>query len=302
MSTPLMAAPRRGRAPGEMAVRLPRRILVGYDGSDGAGDALAMARDLVQVSGAELALVGVDEDLRGIPTWPELEDGVHGILGDRRVRMLALRAGSAPAGLHHAAENWEADMIVVGSSSRGSPGRVLPGGISERVLDHAPCAVGISPRGYARAAGHRLRSVGVGYDGSGESKEALRTAAALARAAGGPLRIVTVVEPPDQILAGLRREEALAMVREGFLGSRHRRWMRNRLDEGLMQVLWEIAVDGKLVEGRAATVLRTEAGGLDLMLLGSRGGYGPARRLLVGSVAVSATRGAACPTLLVARD
>ena len=298
---PKIAAPRHRRAPSGMSLRLPRRILVGYDGRSGAADALVMAARLAELSGAGLTLAAIESDRRAAPTWPELESGVRDALGERVFRMLAYRAESVPAGLQAAAEREAADLIVLGSTSRGMLGRVLPGGVGERVLHHAPCSVGVAPRGYVNAGRHRLRAVGTGYDGSPEAAEALRTAAALARAAGGALRIVTVVEPPHQLLAGLPREEALAMVREGFMASRHRRWMRDRLDDGLMEVLWELAVDGKLLEGSAADALRSEAGGLDLMVLGSRGGYGQARRLLMGSTAVAAMRGAACPTIIVPR-
>jgi nucleotide-binding universal stress UspA family protein len=41
------------------------------------------------------------------------------------------------------AQNWHADMIVLGSHGRGSVGRFLLGSVAEFVARHAPCSVEI---------------------------------------------------------------------------------------------------------------------------------------------------------------
>ena len=42
-----------------------------------------------------------------------------------------------------AAQNWPADMIVLGSRGRGKVGRFLLGSVAESVARHAPCSVEI---------------------------------------------------------------------------------------------------------------------------------------------------------------
>jgi nucleotide-binding universal stress UspA family protein len=42
-----------------------------------------------------------------------------------------------------AAQNWDADMIVLGSHGRGEVGRFLLGSVAESVARHAPCSVEI---------------------------------------------------------------------------------------------------------------------------------------------------------------
>jgi hypothetical protein len=64
--------------------------------------------------------------------------------------------------LHEAADELGASMIVAGSSHRGPAGRVVPGGVGERLLHAAPCAVALAPRGYARPAGG-LGRIGVAF-------------------------------------------------------------------------------------------------------------------------------------------
>ncbi len=66
-------------------------------------------------------------------------------------------------------------MIVVGTSHRGTLGRVWAGSATEQVLHGAPAAVAVAPVDYAQRpeADRALRRVGVAYDGSPEAKAAL---------------------------------------------------------------------------------------------------------------------------------
>jgi nucleotide-binding universal stress UspA family protein len=84
----------------------------------------------------------------------------------------SMDAPSAGRGLHELAEQLDADLLVVGSSRRGLMGRVMLRDDTRAALNGAPCAVAIAPAGYVHEP-QLMREIGVGYNGSGESKHAL---------------------------------------------------------------------------------------------------------------------------------
>jgi nucleotide-binding universal stress UspA family protein len=118
-----------------MAAR-PRRILVGYDGSDAAGRALDAAADLVGY-GSTLAVVTVQNG--------ELRRSVvaeaRGHLRNRHVQARYHEPSGEPAEqLVEAARELEADLVVVGRRDR-TPLRGLLGSVSWKVVRRAPCDV-----------------------------------------------------------------------------------------------------------------------------------------------------------------
>jgi nucleotide-binding universal stress UspA family protein len=118
-----------------MAVR-PRRILVGYDGSEAAGRALDAAADLVGY-GSTLSVVTVHNcELR--------RSVVAEARGHLRARHVEARyhepSGEAADQLVEAARELEADLVVVGRRDR-NPLRGLLGSVSWKVVRRAPCDV-----------------------------------------------------------------------------------------------------------------------------------------------------------------
>lgn len=162
-------------------------VLVGYDGSEGGHDALALARELSALRGAR-CLVAVPgpgpaaEEAREALDDPEAPVEHIGITSSGRV-------------LASIAERDDAGTVVVGSSHHGRIGRALLGSVGERVLQHAPCEVVIAPRGYAAGAPHRFRRVAAAVDGTEESKVALTRAEDLARQAGATLEVMVADSP-----------------------------------------------------------------------------------------------------------
>jgi nucleotide-binding universal stress UspA family protein len=273
------------------------RVLVGFDSVPGSFDALKLGAGLAEPGEAELILTAV------LSGWPEaiapgeyaglvLEEErrvtreASALLGAREFRVDAIAGGSAAEGLRSLAAAEEADLIVIGSTHRGPVGRVLPGSVGERVLDGAPCAVAIAPRGLAERE-PELRRVLVGCDGSRESLAAVELAATVAEASGARLTLLGVVEMRFD-LAGFPRPAAPAEV------ARIERALA-RARRGLSPTL---SPEIKEVHGVAAEVIAAAAGDADLLVVGSRGQYGPLRRTLLGSVAAKLARSAPCATLI----
>jgi nucleotide-binding universal stress UspA family protein len=78
---------------------------------------------------------------------------------------LVHHARSAPAGLLELAEQHDATVIVVGSSSAGAFGRVALGSVTDGLIHSSPIPVALSSRGYrckpvARVMRVRRRTVG----------------------------------------------------------------------------------------------------------------------------------------------
>ncbi len=284
-----------------------RRLIVGYDGSDQAEDALAFARMLAGALGATLTLVEVMPYLPLLseisivpPTTLAAQRDLTGERLERLARSLdveaeAVESNSPARGLHGVAEQLKADLIVVGSSHRGRIGRVLAGSVGRSLLNGSPCAVAVAPRGYRRHPDYAPRSIGVGFDASPEAKNALDGAAALALGTGASLRAVLVVPPvnygygPVWAVAGpdlqrMRVEQA-----------------QEHLEAALASLPERLNAEGRVVEGSPVSALVEEAErGLDLLVLGSRG-YGRVRGVLLGSVAAELIGTAPCPVVVVPR-
>ena len=281
-------------------------IVVGFDGSDPAQDALALARSL---AGADTRLVVCCAHPPDPPVLEPIDDGssmeaqaalrlrgAHAALGDDpRAAYVTRAASSAAAGLHEEAAAQEADLLVVGSSSHGPLGRVLIGSVTRQALQAAPCAVAVAPLGLHDAPISPPRLIGVGIDGGPESRAALRAAAELARALGGGLRLIAVA---DLTTSGFGW--ALGGVYDD-LRAAERANLRRTLDAAAATVPDGVPVETVVLEGRAADQLVAASAELDLLVVGSRN-YGPVRRALLGTVSGRVADEAACPVLVVPRE
>ena len=179
------------------------RIVAGVDGREGGRDALALAALLRDVCDAQLTAVSVYTFDRSVPL--DDADAIEAVLHEDLLAELeheVAKAGvtaravvihdAAPArALQAFAERCDADLIVVGAPHRAGADRILGGDVAAGTLRGAECAVAVAPAGFAQT-GRSLAEVGVGFDGSPESREALRLGGRLARAAGAALRVVSV--------------------------------------------------------------------------------------------------------------
>jgi nucleotide-binding universal stress UspA family protein len=266
------------------------RIVVGVDGHEGGRDALAFAAALQAAEGCDLTALHAcaSEPLlrEDVLTRVEAEMAHAGATG----RALVVSDRSPAHALRTLAQRDRAGLIVIGSSRRAGVERVLAGDDAAATLHCAPCAVAVAPSGLSRAP-IALRRIGVGLDGSKESRVALAIARHLAQRAGAELRAITVTAPPippwpgpawGPELSGAQSGEAVEPLVAGVAAE---------LDEG-------VAHD--VVVGTPWKELAALSEDLDLLVVGARG-YGPARRLVLGSTSVKLARRAACPLLVTAR-
>ncbi len=270
-----------------------KNVLVGIGPRTGAEDALALALKLRGTEG-ELTVAHVYDGLLHASlddyvaaarerAWSLLEEVSQAAGVDAAMRWR--ESPSVGRGLHELCEVTGADLLVVGSSRRGLLGRVLLGDDTHAALNGAPCAIAVAPAGYA-ARPNGIRRIGVGYDGSPESEEALAAARTLADEHSAALAAMDAVSVPTRAVLG--GATALAGVIEDIVSAARERLAR--LD----------GVEPFAVYGSAAEELAAFSATVDLLVVGSRG-YGPLGRLMHGSTSQQLTRLVRSPLLVLPR-
>lgn len=280
------------------------RVLAGHDGGEHAEDALSLAKLIADRTGAELVLASVVPNPVGGSFGPALpaeafteltekaRAGLEAAAGPVGASMEIEQSSSASHGLQAVAERIGADLIVVGSSPSAEPGHTRAGHKARQLMSGADSAVAVAPDGFRDHPA--LDRIGVGIDGSPESRLATETATGLAPD-GAELTLLAVaagfadewgrwgVTYPMAEMAEATREEADALLKE------MEQVVPDRLEARKV-----------LLEGTAPIKLAEASGDLDLLCLGSRG-YGPVRRVLLGSVSSDVVNHATSAVLVVPR-
>ena len=281
-------------------------LVVGVDGTDRSRDALALATRLAD-PGQRLVLTHVHDygRLSIGPSPGDYEQLVRKIvdftfaaaketLAPVAQRELRLVSNPSPAaGLQAIAQETGASVIVVGSSHR-SPLRVLGGSVTESVLASASVPVAVAPNDYTRTA-HSLLTIGSGFDGSPESREALAWAANLARRRRAHL--VALAVHTRMAFGGV---PTAGVANHQSANDTSRAALYEQLGDAVAARGDGDEASGRLLDGDAVGELAEASAELDLLVLGSRG-YGPVRRVLFGSVSRALARYAACPVVVVPR-
>jgi nucleotide-binding universal stress UspA family protein len=89
------------------------------------------------------------------------------------------------------AEEVDARMVVVGSGSNGSYGRVHPGAIGDWLLHFSHIPVAVATHGYAASERGRVRRVSCAFRGDERSLQTVERTAAICADIGASLRLVT---------------------------------------------------------------------------------------------------------------
>lgn len=285
---------------------LARNIIIAVDAKERTLDALALGSLLAEATHAPTALLTVFAyDPFNDPESPELRDvrdEANATLAElaeaeglRGAETRVIAGNFAARELQHATEQPDAGLIVVGSTTRGVVGRLLPGGIAERLLTGAACPVAVAPRGYADRRPPRIARIGVGVDGSGEAQHALDAAVTLASACGARLRVITAI---TRLAFGDVGTAALPSISGN---DEMRRQLAAIHREAVATARAVVEVEECLLAGPADEVLAAQADELDLLVVGSRG-YGPLGAVLLGSTSSHLAHTAGCPLLVTPRD
>jgi nucleotide-binding universal stress UspA family protein len=280
-------------------------IVVGVDGTESGLDAVALANRLARATGDPLLVACVYPEGRRAtldaaavahgPAAKALE--AAGELADEAGAEYRTVPSSSPArGLAELAEEEDAAMVVAGSHRSGAFGRVASGGTAERLLHGSGCPVAVAPRGYRRRVTDRLRRIAVAFVDTPDGFEAVRYAADLAARSGLPLTVFSVITVHANwfVPEAVRPEEETVPVEV-------RKEYQEALDRALAGLPEGVRATGELLYGEVVDELSMVGErGVDLLVCGSRG-YGPVRRVLLGTVSSALVRQASVPVLIVPR-
>lgn len=269
-------------------------LIVGFDGSGEARDALVLAKQLAGIESAELRVAFVQDadDAAAERRFSKLLSEARRELGTTSFTGDAVADRDTARGLHDLAERLSAELIAVGSAHRGPVGRILLGSAGESLLHGAPCPVAVAPRGYADRERFGLGLIGVAYDGSPEADVALEAAQDLAGKLDCGLQLIGVV--PKVGAAG--RVAGTGPGYEAVLEEE----LTARLEAARKRLDPEIEASVVLEHGEPADALALHGVELDMLVIGSRG-HGLALRTVLGSVSAKVMRLAPCPVLVTPR-
>lgn len=271
-----------------------RKVIVGIDEETRGRDSITLAARLADPAG-EITFVHVQqaypligrtpsmigpEDPQGLLETAARESGIH-------ANLRPISAAAPGAGLHRVAEEIGADLVVVGSTQRGRIGRVLLGDTMGQALNGATCAVAVAPSGYADHSSEILE-VGVAFNGSPESLNAIAVARVLAEETSANLSAFEAVELPLYALPAGTWGTHEEITSEDLATARH------RIEELGSDVEAHVSC------GEPVRQLAIYSDSVDLLIAGSRG-YGPLGRLVHGSTTRRLARVARCPLLILPR-
>lgn len=179
-------------------------------------------------------------------------------------------------------------LLVVGARGRGALGGLVLGSVSQECAQYARGPI-VVVRGSTPTAG--VGRVVVGVDGSAESFDALRFAAADARRRGAPLELVHVWQDTDHAAHGRLGPLNMSAKRQADEAWHH-------ILRTTLTIAPDVEVTGENVAGYAPSVLLKASRGAALLVVGSRG-LGGWAGLLLGSVSLHCITMSACPVAVV---
>lgn len=247
----------------------------------GVGDGWAYALRQVEQS-RQTARKAVEKIKKDFPKW--------------EVRGEAF-ADSPVWGLIRKAQEWKADLILMGAHGFHAAGRLMLGSVSQLVLMHAPCSVRIVHRKPEEV--NSPPRIVIGIDGSNASYEALQEAASRNWRSGTAFRLITAVDS--------KIKTAMLSGGQHFYEAPHspetdaESWVRQMTDRAASELQARgLNVTVLCREGDPKKVLLEEAEqwGADSLFAGARGISGLFHNL-TGSVSSSLAARAHCSVEVV---
>lgn len=284
------------------------KILIGYDGSEGADAALndlqraglpeqAEAR-VLSVAEAHVPSSGIDIVEAAMGALPPETDSEAMALARKAAELIRLhfpgwdvvpevRVGSAVSELIQVADTWAPDLLVIGSHGRTALGRLLVGSVSRSVVTEAQCSVRVA-RGRIDPERKEIRLL-LAYDNTPHSQAAVEEICARNWPAGTEVKLLTAIDPLTDASGTLIDQTMLQM--------------RERQQEALVALVKAgLAVSTTLEFGDPDRLIieQAETWSADTIFLGTRD-RGRLGRLLLGSVAMSIISRAHCSVEVVRR-
>ena len=230
------------------------RLLIGYDGSESADAALDDLRRAGLPREVEAVIISVSDGLvnhsssiadiagsaatsrrvtsaialareqaaQGLKEAKEFAakagNRVRSSFPDWNVQIVGL-AGRPSTELINKADDWKADLVVVGSRGRSALGRFLLGSVSKKVVTDSHHSVRVG-RGTVKQDGGLPPKIMIGVDGSPEAEQAVRTVGMRVWAEGtevriiavddgtSPTRIADIIPATDELIRGCNEESA----------------------------------------------------------------------------------------------
>ncbi len=284
------------------------RVLLATDGSDGARTAtewlsifpLPPETEILVISAVETPLAPAAVSGRDLEAMlnhaarTAAEDAQASLA--RRWRKTSVRVldDDPREAILRTADEWAAELIVVGARGLGAIRRFLVGSVSTTVAREAHCSVLV-----VNERSRELGTVLVATDGSADSMAAARFLSAQPLDPTMTVRLVGVVEHPRTPWGAPEAPAVLTAVEE-VIAER-----RIAIEMALATLETELeskvgAIERIVAVGNPADEILKLAGGpdVDLVVVGARG-VGRLKRLLLGSVSERVLHHAPCSVLVV---
>ena len=199
------------------------------------------------------------------------------------------------------ADEWNPDLIVVGSHGRTALGRFVLGSVSQRVLTEARCSVRIA-RGRVEEPNSPVRII-VGTDGSDASDEALKAVAARHWPPQSEIKVVMVDDPLAPEFLGKLIPPLEKMLEEDR--QEERAWVE-KISKQSVEILSAagIKVTCVLREGDPKQELckAAEEWNADCIFVGSAGFSNRFERFVLGSISGAVAARAHCSVEVVRKS
>jgi len=286
------------------------KLVVGYLATPGGADAMALAARLARTLDAEVDACIILPADRALPTLTGARD-YEAKLGEQAEKWLAEALASVPDdltahshvafddsfadGLIRETARVQGDVIVVGGSGGGLAGSYSLGSVVNELLHSAPVPVVVAPRGTRDSSVDRVREVTCAIGQRQGADLLLETGVRFSKAAGTPLRLVSLVAL-NPVFGQLRGDEEAVRDRAMAHAQQVLETAKSSLPEGF-------PVASTLVEGETVedAVRKLEWHDGDLIMVGSSRLSAP-RRLFLGSTAAKMLRVLDVPMMVVPRD
>lgn len=286
-------------------------ILVGYDGSENAEQALGWAIAEAKRTGQRLSIltaysiptynsIGMEAVAVSVAEDDSVKQGAQAIADQGRTRAReagveaeALTAfGDATGVMRDLSER--ADLLVLGARGRGGFIGLLVGSTASSVPGHAQCPTVVVPKNAdAATAGEREQVVVVGMDGSERGRVAALEAAERAQFRGLTLVLVCALAPINPA--------AVAWVPPAEAADGMKKEVQVQLDaarEWLLSHFPELEIQTRIIDGTPQRVLVSLSESVALTVVGARGGGG-FMGMLLGSTSQAVLSQARGPILVV---